>query len=174
MLNRLMTFALMLAVWLVFSGMFDVFHVTLGVVSAAFVALISSDLLFEDKTAGLGARIRQGWRLAWYFLWMLWQIGLANLHLLRLALWPGGRADIHPQIVRYRTTLESDFEKFLLANSITLTPGTVTLKILGDDFFIHAISRKSALGLGAEMERRIRRVFATAGGDRPRGTEGAA
>lgn len=154
-----MTFALMLAVWLVFSGMFDAFHVTLGIISAAFVAWLSSDLLFEERSAGPGQRLRQGWRLAWYFLWMLWQILLANLHLLRLALWPGGMEEIHPQIVRYRTALKTDFEKFLLANSITLTPGTVTLKILGDDFYIHAISRQAVEGLGGEMERRIRRVF---------------
>ena len=56
--------------------------------------------------------------------------------------------------------LKTDFEKFLLANSITLTPGTVTIKILGDTFYIHAISDFSVDGLNGEMDRRIAHIFA--------------
>jgi hypothetical protein len=83
---------------------------------------------------------------------------LANIHMFKLAFAP--ESQLQPQIVRYRTGLKSDFEKFLLANSITLTPGTVTIKILGDTFYIHAISDFAAGGLDGEMERRIAHIFA--------------
>jgi len=155
-------FAILLATWLIFSGLFDAFHITLGVISCALVTWISSDLLFQDRTIPLRARIGQAVRLIGYLLWLLWQVVLANLHLFRLAF--GSQEDVQPQIVRYETSLRSDFEKYLLANSITLTPGTVTVKILGSTFYIHAISDVAAAGLDGEMERRIARIFAASPG----------
>lgn len=157
-LYRGITFALLFLTWMVFSGLFDVFHLTLGVISCGFVTYMSSDLLFEDRSSPLKNRSIQAVRLAGYCVWLIWQIVVANIHLLKLAF--GGKDLLQPQIVRYEaTSLETDFAKFLLANSITLTPGTVTMKILGKTFYIHAISDFAAKGLDGEMERRIARVF---------------
>ncbi len=150
-------FAGLFAVWIVFSGFFDPFHLGLGLLSCALVTWLSSDLLFADRTQPLRVRLVQAWRLGRYLVWLLGQIVLANVAVLRLAL--AGRRAIQPQILRYRCGLKSDFEKFLLANSITLTPGTVTVKILGDTYYVHAIDDASAAGLNGEMERRIARVF---------------
>lgn len=162
---RLFIFTLLMAIWLVFSGLFDPFHITLGVISAGFVTWLSSDLFFEDRGVSLRRRLSQGFRLAAYFAWMLWQILLSNLNILKLALTPSGLEEVKPRIVRITTSLESDFEKFLLANSITLTPGTITVKILGNDFYVHAISESAARGLNGEMERRIAAIFDRKGGD---------
>lgn len=159
MLHRIITFALLLAAWLVLSGIYDVFHLSLGVFSCGFVTWMSSDLLFDDRSPGLGTRLAQAWRLTGYLAWLLWQVVLSNLHLLKLALLPGGMAEVKPRITVYRTSLKTDFEKFLLANSITLTPGTITIKILGDDFYIHSISEFAAVGLDGQMERRIAAIF---------------
>lgn len=157
-LYRAIVFVLLMVVWAVFSGLFDFFHLTLGVISCGLVTWMSSDLLFDDRTIGLRDRMRQAVRATVYLFWLLWQIVLANLHLLKLAF---GSAELRqPQIVRYKTELKSDFEKFLLANSITLTPGTVTIKILGDTFYIHAISDFAADGLNGEMDKRIAHIFA--------------
>ena len=60
----------------------------------------------------------------------------------------------------FKSGLASDFEKFVLAQSITLTPGTVTLKIEGDEFLIHAISEEAAQGLTGPMAERVRKLFA--------------
>ncbi len=143
--------------WVVFSGFLDAFHLSLGVISCAFVTWISADLLFENRSDGPVARIKQVFRLAGYSVWLVYQIVLANIHLLKLS-FIGQRA-LQPQIVRYECKLKSDFEKFLLANSITLTPGTVTMKIKGDTFYIHAISDVAAEGLDGEMEKRIAKCF---------------
>jgi multicomponent Na+:H+ antiporter subunit E len=151
-------FALLFVVWVVFSGFFDAFHLSLGLISCAIVTWISSDLLFEDRTITFRRRVVQLGRLTSYTVWMLWQIVLANVFLLRLAFGP--RERLQPQIVRYECDLKTDFEKFLLANSITLTPGTVTMKILGSTYYIHAINDEAAAGLDGEMERRIARIFA--------------
>ena len=161
MLNRLVTFSLLLAAWLVFSGLYDAFHLTLGLISCGLVTWISTDLLFEERGPGVRTRLRQAWRLAGYLLWLLWEVVLSNLHLLKLTLKPGGIGEVKPRITRYRTTLlKSDFEKYLLATSITVTPGTITMKIIGDDFYIHAVSAATAEGLDGQMERRIAAIFA--------------
>ena len=157
---RLFIFTLLMAIWLVFSGLFDPFHITLGVISAGFVTWLSSDLLFANRGVSPGLRLTQGCRLAAYLGWLLWQVVLSNLNILKLALSPSGLKQVKPRIVRFTTDLESDFEKFLLANSITLTPGTITVKILGNDYYVHAISEHAAQGLDGEMERRIAAIFA--------------
>lgn len=166
MLYRSITFALLMATWLIFSGLFDAFHITLGILSAGFVTWISSDLFFEDRGAGLLQRLGQAFRMVRYLLWMLWQIVLSNIDLLKLALAPSGLSKVRPRVVKVRTNLKTDFEKFLLANSITLTPGTITVKILGDTFYVHAINENAARDLGGEMERRIAAIFA---GPEPKG-----
>ncbi|MEM7601729.1 MAG: Na+/H+ antiporter subunit E [Verrucomicrobiota bacterium] len=157
-LYRGVVFGLLFLTWMIFSGLFDAFHLTLGLISCGIITWMSSDLLFEDRTIPLFARLRQGFRLGGYCLWLLWQIVLSNLHLFRLAF--SSQEALQPHIVRYETKLKTDFEKYLLANSITLTPGTVTIKIMGDTFYIHAISDIAADGLDGEMERRIAHIFA--------------
>ena len=158
-LYRGIVFAMLMVVWCIFSGFFDGFHLTLGVISCGLVTWMSSDLLFENRSGSLLQRLVQFWRLLGYCFWLVWQIFLANLHLLRLAF--SSRSALQPHIVRYESNLETDFQKFLLANSITLTPGTVTIKIMGDTFYIHAISDIAAQGLDGEMERRIHQIFST-------------
>ena len=115
-------------------------------------------MLFSDRAKNLGARLGEFHRGAGYIVWLIWQIVLANLHLLKLALSPGLR-EVDPMVIRFKTGLRSDFSKFLLAQSITLTPGTVTVKIAGDEFVVHAISRVTADGLNGSMERRIGAIF---------------
>jgi multicomponent Na+:H+ antiporter subunit E len=62
-------------------------------------------------------------------------------------------------MVRFRTSLQSEFARYVFANSITLTPGTVTLSVDGDKFVVHAISKKVADELPGEMEKRVAKIF---------------
>lgn len=156
---RAFIFALLMATWVVLSGQFDAFHLALGLISCGLVTWMSSDLLFRTREQPVAERVCEGWKLAFYFLWMIWQIVLANVAVLKIALVPGAMKEINPSIVHFKTGLKSDFAKFLLANSITLTPGTVTIKIIGNDFYVHAINDEAAAGLNGEMERRIARIY---------------
>jgi len=65
----------------------------------------------------------------------------ANLDVAYRAVHP--KMPIHPGVVAIRTTLKSDVAKLMLANSITLTPGTLTVDVSGDTLFIHWINVKS-------------------------------
>jgi multicomponent Na+:H+ antiporter subunit E len=67
---------------------------------------------------------------------------------------------IDPRIIRFKTKLESDISWVTLANSITLTPGTITMDIKDGEFFVHALDKKVADDLHAgEMEDRVAHVF---------------
>lgn len=157
---RLAIFLLFFGIWVIFSGQFDAFHLTLGFLSSVLITVISSDFLFADRSRSLGKRIREACLFPGYFLWLLYQILLSNIHVLKLALSPRGMNEVEPSVVRIKTKLKTDFGKYVLANSITLTPGTITIDMQDDELIIHSISEHTAAGVKDEaMERRISKVF---------------
>ena len=160
---RILIFSLLLITWVILSGLLDEFHIGLGILSCFLVTWLSSGLLFNDRSLSFHSRLRQAFRLFFYLSWLLWQIVLANIHVLRISFSTRARERIQPQLVRFRSGLKSDFEKYVLAQSITLTPGTVTLKIDDDVFLVHAISDVAAEGLMGSMADRVRHVFSVDG-----------
>ncbi len=151
------TFLLMFGFWIILSGKFDLFHLTLGVISSGLVALLSHDLLFKDRTQK--NRLVEVSRFVQYIPWIMGEIVKATLHVVYLALHPRMKDLIDPKIIRFRTKLKSKVGRVAFANSITLTPGTITIRIVDDEYHVHALSRKVADGLPGEMEERLHRVF---------------
>lgn len=152
------TFVVMFAMWLVFSGKFDLFHMSLGVISCLIVAAMSSDLLITSTTFE-GMPVLWG-RFLMYFPWLLWQIVLANIHVLKLVYSKDMMERINPQMVHFKSWLKNDMALVTFANSITLTPGTITvaLSVYGD-FAVHAIDDPSAGGLPGDMETKSGHIF---------------
>ena len=75
--------------------------------------------------------------------WLLWQIVLANIDLAIRTLHP--KMPINPILINIKNNLKSDLGMVILANSITLTPGTVTIDINENEFLVHVISEKAAI-----------------------------
>jgi multicomponent Na+:H+ antiporter subunit E len=97
-------------------------------------------------------------RLAWYFPWLIGRILKSGLHLSVLILHPA--LPIDPRMIRHQTSLPEDSGIVLLGNSITLTPGTLTVEVDGQNLLVHAIDDKSAEDLtGLHFDRKIARVF---------------
>jgi multicomponent Na+:H+ antiporter subunit E len=154
-LRRLAVFVILYAFWLLLSGHYDLFHLSLGLICSLLVAFISHDLLIENISAP--KRIRKARRFISYVPWLIYQIVLANLHVAYLVLNPKA---IDPRIVRFKTRLKSQFSMVTLGNSITLTPGTITMDIIDGEFYVHALSKKVADDLlSGEMERRVAHVY---------------
>ena len=154
-IRRVAVFFVLLGFWLIFSGHFDTFHISLGVVCAALVSFFSYDLFFPALSSS--RKLLKAWRFLQYIPWLLYQVLLANLHVVYLVLFPD---EIRPQLIRFKTTLTSDLAKVTLGNSITLTPGTMTMDIADSEFSVHALSDKVAKDLlSGEMERRVAHVF---------------
>ena len=138
--RRLEAFALLFGAWVIFSGQLDAVHLAYGVVCAALVAAMSYDLLLPPTATPVTPAVLL--RHVTYVPWLLWEVVLANLHLIYLILRP---SEIRSQVVRFRTTLRSDLAKVTLANSITLTPGHDHDAASDDDeFVVHALSDKAA------------------------------
>lgn len=155
----LINFLLLLGTWVIFSGLLDGFHLTLGVISCLVVSLISTRVLFPSAGTAPGVLIVRAGRFLVYLVWLIKEIVMANLHVFALAMMPGGMKQMHPEMVSIDVRLRGQAARYLLANSITLTPGTVSVKIDGDQLLVHSISRKTTEGLESDMELRIARVF---------------
>lgn len=147
----LIVFFVCFAFWLALSGSFAPLHLALGTVSSAAVAWMNRDL----EMVSLATRIAP--RFLVYLPWLLKEIVIANIQVARLVLAP--RLPVDPVVVRFHTTLSGDLARTTFANSITLTPGTVTLDVEGPEFVVHAVTRTMADLAGGQMERRIAAVF---------------
>lgn len=155
---HLITFLILFSLWILLSGKFDLFHLSLGIISCIIITLISGDLLFpESKTKGL---IRSWLCFLRYIPWLLYQIILANLHILYLVFHPRMMELIDPEIITFQSKLKKELSLVTFANSITLTPGTITVYVSVDgDFHVHSIDKKSAEPLPGEMESKVARAF---------------
>jgi multicomponent Na+:H+ antiporter subunit E len=153
-----LTFCLMAAFWILLSGMFDAFHLISGLVCCAIVAILSRDLLVKGKTEN---KLLKSIRLITYIPWELWQIVLANIDVAYRVLHP--KMPIDPLIIEFETTLRGEFSLVTLANSITLTPGTITILVEPERgaFLVHAIAKEpaDALLVDQTMQKKVAHVF---------------
>ena len=163
-LRQVLPLALALfALWLILSGKFDAFHVSMGVVSALCVALGTRRLLLlppDIGPPGTHPTDVLSWRFLGYLPWLIWQIIASSLHVAYVVLHP--RMPIQPRLLRFHTSFPHVLAQLTLATSITLTPGTVTLDVDNDEFLVHALTDTSAQGLephGGAMHRRVAALF---------------
>ncbi len=159
---------LLFAFWVVLSGKFDAFHLGMGAISTLCIALGTRHLLLRTPAIGIDDRhpltVVSWGRLLLYAPWLAWQVVLSSLQVAWLVIHP--KMPISPCVVRFHTTLPHELARLTLANSITLTPGTVTLDVEGDEFVIHALTTSSASALApatgqGRMERRVESLYRT-------------
>ncbi len=154
-----LTFCILAVVWMVFSGKFDAFHLSLGGISCALVAWLSSDMLFPPH-ASLGDTVLSWGRFSLYLPWLLKEIFFANFHLLKLSFHPRMMDLIDPQVFKFNSELKGRMALLTMANSITLTPGTITVNVsVTRKFTIHAIDTPSADALPGEMQKKVALAF---------------
>ena len=94
-----------------------------------------------------------------YAVILLIEIVRANFAIIKLVLAP--EIDVEPCLVRFQTPLKTQAARAALANSITLTPGTITVSLEGNELLVHALNREIAHGLeGSLFERLLSRMEA--------------
>jgi multicomponent Na+:H+ antiporter subunit E len=144
-------FVVSFALWLLLSGHWDGVHVGLGAAAAALVAWLNRG---EEDVTRLAQALP---RMAWYVPWLLVEIVRANLAVMRIVLDP--RLPIDPVVVRVRAPLRGALAVTTLANSITLTPGTITLDAEDDQLTVHALEAGGADGIEAGLGAWVAWVF---------------
>jgi len=132
-------FILSLIFWLLITFKFTVPNFIVGSVAALICSAIFARYYFINVYKFLQPH-RYMW-LAIYLFIFIWACIKANLDVAYRVLHPA--MPIRPGIVKVKTTLKSEFAKTLLANSITMTPGTITVDIIGDYMYIHWIYIRS-------------------------------
>lgn len=155
-----LSFISLMLFWIAMSGFLDAIHLTLGVLSVGGVLVLNYQLkkhrFYGDDMDNLDdLRLI---RFVYYFFWMIYQIVLSGFHVLWVIMQPS--MPIQTAIVKFRVNLPSSHAKMILGNSITLTPGTLTIEIEDDLFTVHALDASSYAGLESdEMPRQVLQLF---------------
>ena len=151
------SFILFLSVWLALSRKYDVFHVSLGIISSLIVAYTSRDLI--NNSNNICKNIKIFIKFLFYIPWLIYQIILSNFMITRIVLSKNVIKNINPRIFTYETVLTSDLAKMFLANSITLTPGTITISVVDNKLTIHALKEEGAIEGVKAIEDKLLKVF---------------
>lgn len=144
--------AALFVVWMALSGSHDAIHIALGLGVALVVTWLN------PASSSSPVRDVPFFGILGYLPWLFTRILSSGLHLTRLILDPA--LPIAPRLIRYDTELQGDGEIVLLGNSVTLTPGTITVEVEPGELVVHTIDDRSSQDLiDGRLEGRIRRVF---------------
>jgi len=141
------------AFWLLLSGIYTPFLVLSGLGVAAAVAALAARMGLADPE---GHPVHLVLRAVLYWPWLMKEILVSGWQVSRIILDP--RLPVSPALARFRPSQKTTVGLVTHANSITLTPGTITVEAGADEFLVHALTREGAAGLeGSEMDRRVTR-----------------
>lgn len=146
--------SVLFAFWLLMSGIYTPFLVMAGLAASVAVAAVALRMEGVDSE---GFPLRFSLAPIAYWPWLLKEMMVSGWRVALVILDP--RLPVTPVLVRFRPLQEGALAIATHANSITLTPGTITVEAGRDGFLVHALTRESGHGLeGSEMDRRIRRL----------------
>jgi multicomponent Na+:H+ antiporter subunit E len=141
-------------IWLLLSGHYGPLLLTFGVVSCLIVVGISMRM---DLTDHEGHPIHLSFRALIFWPWLVWQIILSNIDVAKRVLFSSH--PISPNIVLVPAKQKTDLGKVIYANSITLTPGTISLELEDGMILVHALTHDGADDLASgEMHDRVVRM----------------
>ena len=157
---------ILFGLWLVLSPERDLVHLSLGALTACVVAQLSARLIVQPPPIAEPNGRTLLWmpwhRFAVYLPWLAVRVVIASLQVTAIVLRP--RLRVSPRVLRIRARYSHTLARLTLANSITLTPGTVTLDVTGDEFLVHALTESA----GRDLERgtmpdRVSRLYGGTG-----------
>ena len=146
--------ALLVAAWLLWSGLFKPLLLGLGALSCVLTIYVLHRMgYFSNETFAF----RYSYRLFGYWIWLGKEVLLSSLEVSRAVLSP--RLRVEPRTVRLDVSALDSVDQALLGNSITLTPGTLTLDVHEGSMLVHALTPEGAAALQAgEMQRRVAKL----------------
>lgn len=150
------------AFWMVLSGRTETKFVVYGILTAVVTTWITYPLLLVPNKDGSKKYYVFGFsvpKMIMYFFWLMWQLVLANIDVLLAT--TGQELNIDPKVVRFRFRADNPMASVILANSITLTPGTVTMNVTDDGVYeIHALTVGAAAGvLDGGMQKKVADLY---------------
>jgi multicomponent Na+:H+ antiporter subunit E len=158
--SAVVSFIVLMGFWYLMSGFFDLTHTIMGVISVVIVMGVNYKLkrhaYFEGETDVI--KDLRFFYIPYYFGWLLVQIVISGVQVAKILLTPS--LPIDTSMVRFKVDFPNPHCKMILGNSITLTPGTLTVDIQGDEFIVHAISPASFEGIASDkMPQQVLKLF---------------
>ena len=143
--------ALLVAAWLLWSGIFYPLLLALGAFSCMLTVYLTHRMgYFQNQVFAL----RFGFRLIGYWVWLAREVWRSSIDVARIVMHP--RLPISPQTVEIKATAEHPVDQAILGNSITLTPGTLALDVYRGVIQVHCLNKAGADELiKGEMDRRV-------------------
>ena len=154
MRHALSLFVGLYGLWLALSGHYTPFLLAIGAACAAFAAAVAVRMDVVDHE---GHPIHLGYRIPLYWGWLVIQVLISSFRVSRIVLAP--RIEIDPVLETVPTSQKTDLGKVIYANSITLTPGTLSATVRADGIEVHALTRRGMDELKTgDMDRRVTAV----------------
>ena len=143
--------------WLLFSGIYEPLLLVLGAASCILIVGIAHRMDVVDHE---GHPIHLGWRAIGYWVWLIKEIIKSNIDVAKRILDP--KLPIDPVLITVKASQPSELGQVVYANSITLTPGTVSIRVNDNTILVHALSTGLAGDLETgEMDRRVTAIDTT-------------
>lgn len=158
MLRHIILFFVLFGFWILLSGQVDVtdghqrYLLVCGLVSAGIGTWLAKRVGFLYDEGNVGLILRRQFP---YLLWLFWKILLSNIDVAWRIWSPRPTKVISPRFVRVKYETESDLATVIFANSLTLTPGTVTVMVDTEkkEVLVHALTEDSAKGIDEMMKK---------------------
>ncbi|MEE9396396.1 MAG: Na+/H+ antiporter subunit E [Methylococcales bacterium] len=149
-------FLLLCVTWASFSGIFDnLLLLALGFLSCLLVTLIT--YAFDVSDDAIHYSIFKPLKLINYLFWLIGQIIMANIEVARIILDP--KLPISPGMKTLKITQQTDLGRTIYANSITLTPGTISVLVEKDTILVHSLTEQTYQELAKnKMDARVTRL----------------
>lgn len=146
------------SLWVIFNGRITFEIIIAGVILSLMLDVFVKKILRIRFTGTSFFRIVNLMpQILVYILVLLIEIIRANFAIIKLVLAP--EIEVEPCIVKFKTSLKTEAARIALANSITLTPGTITVSLEGNELLVHALNREIAHGLeGSIFEKLLARM----------------
>ncbi|MGH1429727.1 MAG: Na+/H+ antiporter subunit E [Neptuniibacter sp.] len=154
MLHYVVLIPVLCLFWLMLSGQYNLMFFTFGALAVALTVWFQVRM---DRVDQEPAKVRMGFAMINYAIWLLWEIIRTNIDLAKRIWHP--EMPVDPVWKRLDTSLKTSREKTLYANSITLTPGTLTTDVHDDYLMVHTLTPEMMEELEeGEMEDQIRKL----------------
>lgn len=160
-MKHVVAFIILLGFWLLFTFSISISNIIVGSAAALLTILFFSKHFIKPVW-----QLLQPQRYFWFIVFLIifiWECIKANLDVAYRVLHPA--MPIKPGIVKVKLDLKTDIAKTILANSITMTPGTITVDLIGDTIYVHWIYVSStdpeeySKKVAGRFEKLIKRIF---------------
>ena len=141
--GAILIFIMLIGFWLLLSGSFHWQHLLIGALFSLVLTVAWAEITIGEHPRKTSFNLKQVFLLIYYLLRLGIEIFRANFKVAMIVLHP--RLPISPGLVIMRNELNKDLSRVLYANSITMTPGTITVDLEGDLHIVHAFTRSAGI-----------------------------